>query len=1568
MDKDSISTKERAELILKEVFDHKVDGKYLAYEYAGFYPDMKLDNNQDILDILNIDSSDKYDIYFRHDDINIWKKNREYKTNKIMDNIKYIHEHMVSPIRQRINDMFNNEVRIRLETCYLSPSGLRAYHLDGNHIFGEARAFMINVVNGRSSAIYTDLCHWASDKRDDDRDLWEEEIPPMNYGLMKLCNIDDPRQRIYITMPFSEEELKNDKLLSKNKSNFYHTACNDLRTIQDANTSTKVIPAYQNDNDVEKDLSNQIDDLEEQVSKLEDQKILAQREKDFKRAEQLEQQIEAVNIDKDFIQDPPYDLSEQELKIKKAEKIYEAFPTEENKKKVETQKKELEKYPSINDSGDKAFEKLKTYQTDILLKIVPEEERMKKFFEASTLDDPSAVKPTQVNDKLGPVKKPGYADKEKKVNKRKKQLTEIGQSQAFYDYFQARRMVLLKQIIDVNATKEYVLDESKMNKFVAERLSIYDLNYNEEFKKAYNEEYKKRFPNGNEEGISNTPILVNKKFINMSKYGPSTSTYESKDLSVYNLFTNNIKNSILKNDDYKIYLNNNEWNYQENTNNPTGSGDIYVNKTDGFIYVGKDQNELKMRSFNNKYFDDNGTFCIFIEVNPTNVSNWTDIFLTPTSIGDLRIEASSKVNGTTREFVMYCGRGGEQISSTGGVPVQLNQWNRFIFYKSGDEIILKGKNSDGTISICTLKNSRLSNVRNLNVIKFVKRMSAKFRLTICNTIIPNMDEFFDLEDEKFFPYKTIPEWNPPLKEAYEELFKAEDEANFYKNRQDLNTLYESKNVNDMNKCDLTADIKSLNISELDYLDRENVEYAKYPLLKALIDENNIRKSLKTESESIKTTETISQYINKTFVDETFYTWLLLDKSDYIDIQQVYFDTQYEANKSIPDIDKKMSLSRSIANYFNEHKFRIDVIPSKDTLEYANYCMTFLLAEISAYTSLDDTTQLTKLNEIKAKYEAALEKQDYTIFDLKEFKSDIYQFSSTEYDTAKSKFLRNIFTNLTEDMNKRLLAYVAFRIHQESISLPGKRYFNICNKDVGQYSLLTQLIKVHIDEAMSNKDYFRQDVTEEDVEFTDPMKTNLASISTKIEEFITKFNDYLDKYNDFIYKIIFSYDDAVITNKFYKDTVENYNFKDYGLDYTNFYSQINKILDDDENDDKDYEVRLIRDRIIRKRSLKYLRQPDIDIQLDNAYDELKAAYDFNKIPRINELEQEIIPELLRLKNLKESLNLTNDRLESLLRRRDLEYERLEYLASIRREDISLLYRKVTFKNTFDFENDIMEYDKLSLNKTQKYVKYLRKNIELINESNYPELAKEVPVIEAEIAYCENKNNEKSAKRTEMMEKLAEKQKEIKIELQKRNDDKEYLHQITMVNMYHHYLKSLYKDYGKVETLPSTGNVIKYPFYMYEEFEAEYKRFFSDRPDIIISNYEILDAYRKYTNISFNLYHKEKARYFIENRKLWRNMDYRPHNDTMTSKVHTYILKVPEYKDISLYKNIFYILNNIAGYIFIETSVSNDRHKRLLLQFRRTSSGLIYDIKYFLKYMFGFSDQYVNDNLVITEITD
>ena len=208
------SFKDKVKGAIDKIFD-PLDSTKGAYGNAGYTSHNMFQNTtvsyEISYDLVNLEPNNPYDIYYRDEDEIMWDRNRRSTNMKINANVQTIHDTIVVPFRARVKEMFGESVIVRVEYCFMCLDALVKHRLPSDHLFSQARAVMLRIENEKASVIYDDILRFCAE---DYEDLEDDRAQPFDYGLMKLCSSDKEKERIYITLPFTKEEIEEDPLLS----------------------------------------------------------------------------------------------------------------------------------------------------------------------------------------------------------------------------------------------------------------------------------------------------------------------------------------------------------------------------------------------------------------------------------------------------------------------------------------------------------------------------------------------------------------------------------------------------------------------------------------------------------------------------------------------------------------------------------------------------------------------------------------------------------------------------------------------------------------------------------------------------------------------------------------------------------------------------------------------------------------------------------------------------------------------------------------------------------------------------------------------------------------------------------------------------------------------------------------------------------------------------------------------------------------------------------------------------------------------------------------------------------
>lgn len=728
---------------------------------------------------------------------------------------------------------------------------------------------------------------------------------------------------------------------------------------------------------------------------------------------------------------------------------------------------------------------------------------------------------------------------------------------------------------------------------------------------------------------------------------------------------------------------------------------------------------------------------------------------------------------------------------------------------------------------------------------------------------------------------------------------------------------------------------------------EKREFEKFDLLTNLVKKCELVDDYLIKEEIYKNTSSISELFDSENINPLFRI-LFSDKSD-INIIQNYYYERLKQQYSSPELLKKIDLSIKLTDIFREKDFNITIIPASDSSNYSEFIMTYLECELKLYTELSDQSNIDKLMSIKSKYLEYAEKAEYNKMKLSDFKTDIFQFTDIEYDSVKQSMFQDNYSNENLSGDERAINKIAYLINELKIKTKNMRQYIDAN-EIGKNSYLEQCVTTLLSSFYNDTEEWISKNFDKPIIVTDDTINDAKLIDSKLKSNTLLMNNYFDAYNKFISFVKYNKDIILEVDNYMNSIELSLVYKDYGIEFSSLHEQIAKLSISDK-EDKDYNIRLKSDRIILKRELSYIISKDIEKKITHYLYEESAAIDFGKINRYNQITIEIMPELIRLKELKENF-IPIDRTVNIYESKKLaEKERLAFLYQMDPYNKSILYRYMTIEITMDYESSRGIFENLNIPKEKKYKLYLEEILKELNRSESPLLDSEKMHIQKEIDYINNFNNEREIKKTEIIEDINKKKQKIQEEMEKRKRDKEYLHEQVWKEFFENEMKLKYKNYVKIEYLPSTGVKFIYPFYLYEEFKQEYTKLF---PKENISIYEIIDSYREYCKGNFNLFEREKNNKIVEMHSKWLGFKYNPDVSTMTTEINTYILVSNDQKDENLYKKIYNSLYKINGFMGFEPILLSDNNREynvsLMIKIRRTLEGFKTDINKFVKEMY------------------
>ena len=779
---------------------------------------------------------------------------------------------------------------------------------------------------------------------------------------------------------------------------------------------------------------------------------------------------------------------------------------------------------------------------------------------------------------------------------------------------------------------------------------------------------------------------------------------------------------------------------------------------------------------------------------------------------------------------------------------------------------------------------------------------------------------------------------------------AEKQKDFNSVLVELERIYTERDVEALDAIQTDFPLNIVKFSDERKNDMEKVEYSKFPSLKVLVEECDRYKESITSKRNYRTFSNLASYLrSNNYPDE--YKWFLTDKSDYTEVMDFYFSIIKQNKSEISNIDSKIERSKSIAHICRGRNFEISFVPNSESPAYRRFVLEYLLIETMYANNIQDNTRIAFLEGIKAKYDTYIENKEYSKLNINDFRCDIFQFGDQEYEVSKMKFLMTLYANENESTRRRVLAYIAYKVLVTRAEISEKEWFTNCNP-TGKDSLDNQVLSNLFDPIYKDTKNWLESVSGE--------LTNIESIDRdtlyrlgKIDEFITSktaaFNTYLTKHNDYILNIVYNPDMTVRVNKVYKSSKRNYSFVDYGFEYVALQRQA---ADSKNAEDEDgiYRARLKLDRIMMKRQLIYLMLDDTAKKISNYELEMVAAIDFGKLNRFKKINDVIIPELKRLKDLKDKFTPNDNAKDLYEEQKRVEKERLTYLFSQNPTDTALLYRKATLEITMDYENDKGIFENINKTKDERYLMYLEGLLDALAKENNSSLNDEVTTIRDEINYLRDVGEAKRNKKNKIIQQIKESKMKLDAELERRETDKEYLHYRMRITDLENSMKLKYKEFTKIENLPSKGVVFKFPFKEYEEFKLIYESTL-DLPTKI-SEYEILDAYYQYSNMNFTYFENNTREAIEKMHSYWEGINYNPDPATMTAEVNKYLILIDEGAQKDFSKSVGRSLYCINGFMDIDTVIMTDNNldytTAILVKMRRTIE-FEDDLKYFMTAM-------------------
>lgn len=772
---------------------------------------------------------------------------------------------------------------------------------------------------------------------------------------------------------------------------------------------------------------------------------------------------------------------------------------------------------------------------------------------------------------------------------------------------------------------------------------------------------------------------------------------------------------------------------------------------------------------------------------------------------------------------------------------------------------------------------------------------------------------------------------------------------------DLEKFYELNITTPMNLVEFTDD---------EILDIKIQEYSRFDSQKIIVSILKEYKSLKQVEREYTSIPSLSKFITDNNLNDLLY-YLCDDDSDYEVIKNFYFNMLEDRYKGSVSDELKVRKSKLMEEILYRNNVDTTFLPKKGTKEYADYTMEYIYCEMELYTSLQDDERLIQLAEIKDKLDKYYDNAEWARFDVDSFKTTIFTFTEIEYNIYRTKRIGLVLENTTESNENRHLADLLLFFMSKDKEVSENPYIALCS-DYGNTSFfnqcLSKVFKMYINEDQEWIDNSKL----KDTTFSDTLKNELILLSSYLDDKVNKLNNFLDANNEYIRNTLYVDNKLVeLHNKMSKNSV-CMQFRDYGIEYVELNEQIGDLLLNTENlkEENEYNIKLKKARLKVKRILDYMLMPDIDKKIQNYEEEQDIALENGRINRANKIANEILPEIKRLKKFREDFFETAEEMDGYLPMREAQTRRYEFLSDLDPTNKYLFYKKVVNDITMDYEYSKGIFSD-QLSDTEKMKLYLRETIKIVSDAieNVPNgsmLRSEKDRLEWELAYLENKNNEKENVKNDLLDKMRIKKADIDMEIEKREKDLEYLHFVTWKNTYEENLKLKYKKYMKIENLPSTGIKYIFPFMLFDEF----KRTYLEYTDKSISDYQLLDAYREYSEIDYNAYNIEKKNYIKNHLKLWENINYIPDISTMTQNVNTFVLYIDVSGNTNVLKYINYSLGCINGFMGFEPIMISENESNydigLMIKVRRTRAFLD-DVKYFLNTMFKTNMDSINYEL-------
>lgn len=766
--------------------------------------------------------------------------------------------------------------------------------------------------------------------------------------------------------------------------------------------------------------------------------------------------------------------------------------------------------------------------------------------------------------------------------------------------------------------------------------------------------------------------------------------------------------------------------------------------------------------------------------------------------------------------------------------------------------------------------------------------------------------------------------------------------------------YATKDLDKFYEINVTTKLNYVKLTDEEILNKKIFELSKYDSLNKLVDLYKKELELIKNNTEFNSIQDFDSLIVDNDLNNLFY-FISKSKADINDVADFYFDFLKEKNKDVDNIEDKVNKSKSMFKLLSEEKVNITAVPMKATEDYAKFCMKYLKCEIDLYTQLNDEERLSKLNEIKSKLEDYYNAKEWNRFDIDSFKTNIFNFSEVEYITYRLKRIDTIrHDTVNSTLKDRQISDFLIYFSDYNSANMSNPYIELCSV-IGMGSFYMQSSIKAIDFVLNN---YNEYIASDKVINKDPLEedviNNLNIIKNYMSNYITKLNSNIDCHNGVVDSFVYVDDDLISLDIKMNEFSRNLTFKDYGIEYIQLNEQIGSLKINKELpiEERNYQIELKHNRLICKRSLDYILLSDLEKKIQNYKDELETAAEYNKTDKINKINNEVMPELIKLKDLRDNFfenNTIDDGYESM---KSAQTKRYEFLSDKYPRNSYLFYKKLTNDTTMDYEYGRGVFSKEVMSDENKYKTYVKELIKALESAidkipNTELIEDDLDALKYELAYIENKNNEKETRQKELMQEMRLKKIDVNLEIEKREKDKEYLHYITWKNSLEEMLKLKYKTYIRIENTPSKGIEFKYPFMLFDEYSDLYRTYKND-----VSIYQLLDGYKEYTNMSYNVYAVEKDYYINKHIKLWENVSYEPNLNSVTDNINSFIIFINE-SDNEKIKRIYKCISIINGFMDITPILVSENKsnysKAFLLNIRRTNL-FVDDLTLLLKQMY------------------